>query len=188
MDYPSPVMRRSLVVATAALMAAVALAGLPPPAGSHVPSVARGPQAATLTSVLVTATTPAPAAQGSSDVATTREELLDAALVEPGRAQVAPKGRPSVVQPVTAVAPAWKPARYTVSGQATFYDNGTTAMRLPRGTTVRICGAGGCIVRTVTDYGPRGSGRIVDLYRPDFFRICGCPSFSGVARVTVSVY
>ena len=30
--------------------------------------------------------------------------------------------------------------------------------------------------------------RIVDLYRPDFFRICGCASWSGTVRVTVSVY
>ena len=35
---------------------------------------------------------------------------------------------------------ALKPPRYTMSGYATFYANGTTAMRLPRGTTVIICG------------------------------------------------
>jgi hypothetical protein len=28
----------------------------------------------------------------------------------------------------------------------------------------------------------------VDLYRPDFFDICGCPSWSGVVDVTVYVY
>ena len=48
-------------------------------------------------------------------------------------------------------------------------------MRLPRGTVVRICGDGGCIQRTITDYGPVArNGRIVDLDRPDFFRVCGC--------------
>jgi hypothetical protein len=26
------------------------------------------------------------------------------------------------------------------------------------------------------------------LYRPDFFKICGCPSWSGVTKVTVHVY
>jgi len=61
-------------------------------------------------------------------------------------------------------------------------------MRLPRGTVVRICGAGGCILRTVTDYGPQLPERIVDMYRPDFFRICGCASGSGIVQVTVSVY
>ncbi len=82
----------------------------------------------------------------------------------------------------------WKPARSTVTGTATFYDAGTTAMRLPAGTVIRVCGAGGCLERTVEDYGPFGSGRVIDLYRPDFFAICGCPSTSGTAKVTVYVY
>jgi hypothetical protein len=181
-------MRRSSVVATAALMAAVALAGLPPPAGSTTRSVPRGLQAATLTSVLVPATAPASAAPGADDAARAEPDLLEAAFVEPGRAPKVPIRRPQVDEPATASGSAWKPPRYTISGQATFYDTGTTAMRLPRGTTVRICGAGGCIVRTVTDYGPQAPDRVVDLYRPDFFRICGCPSWSGVVRVTVSVY
>jgi hypothetical protein len=181
-------MRRSSVVATAALMAAVALAGLPPPAGSTTPSVPRGLQAATLTSVLVPATAPAPAATGADEAAPTTVDEVDAAYVEPGRAPKVPARRPRVDQPATNAGADWKPPRYSLSGQATFYDNGTTAMRLPIGTTVRICGAGGCILRTVTDYGPQAPERIVDLYRPDFFTICGCPSWSGVVRVTVSVY
>ena len=62
-------------------------------------------------------------------------------------------------------------------------------MRLPRGTTVIICGGGGCIERVINDYGPTaGTNRIVDLYTPDFFDICGCPSWSGTTSVTVSVY
>jgi hypothetical protein len=76
----------------------------------------------------------------------------------------------------------------TLTGGATFYDNGTTAMRLPRGTVVKICGKGGCIVRVVNDYGPQKKSRVVDLYRPDFFRICGCPSWAGTTQVTVYVY
>ena len=81
-------------------------------------------------------------------------------------------------------------ARYTLSGYATFYDNGRTAMRLPYGTVVIICGGGGCVQRVISDYGPSAANpeRIVDLYRPDFFRICGCPSWSGTTRVTVRVY
>jgi hypothetical protein len=78
--------------------------------------------------------------------------------------------------------------KYTLSGGATFYDNGTTAMRLPRGTVVKICGKGGCIVRVVNDYGPQKKSRVVDLYRPDFFAICGCPSYAGTTQVTVYVY
>ena len=34
----------------------------------------------------------------------------------------------------------------------------------------------------------QGSSRIVDLYKPDFFDICGCPSWSGTTKVTVYVY
>ena len=30
--------------------------------------------------------------------------------------------------------------------------------------------------------------RIVDLYTPDFFDICGCPGWSGTTTVTISVY
>ena len=91
-------------------------------------------------------------------------------------------------QPEGAVDSSRKPPKYTLKGEATFYDNGTTAMRLPRGTIVIICGDAGCIERTVNDYGPVKPSRIVDLYRPDFFRICGCPSWSGITNVTVYVY
>ncbi len=181
-------MRRSSVVATAAIMAAVALAGLPPPAGSMAPSASRGLQAATLTPVLVPAIVPAPAALGATGRASSGVDLVEAAYVEPGRAPRAPGKRPVVDQPAAGSASDWKSPRYTVSGQATFYDNGTTAMRLPRGTVVRICGPAGCLLRTVTDYGPEKPDRVVDLYRPDFFRICGCPSWSGVVKVTVGVY
>ena len=62
-------------------------------------------------------------------------------------------------------------------------------MRLPAGTVIVVCGGGGCIERVIGDYGPRaGTARIIDLYRPDFFAICGCPSWSGVTDVTVYVY
>jgi hypothetical protein len=56
---------------------------------------------------------------------------------------------------------------------------------------VIVCGGGGCIERVINDYGPildPSKNRIVDLFTPDFFRICGCPSYSGTTRVTVSVY
>jgi hypothetical protein len=182
-------MRRSLVVAIAAIMAAVALTGLPAPPGSAPRSLPRAVQAATLTSVSIPATASAPAAPGSTVVAPVREGVLrEATFVEPGRAPKVPARRPRVDQPATAFAPAWKPPRSTLSGTATFYDNGTTAMRLPSGTLVRICGPGGCILRTVTDYGPQRTDRVVDLYRPDFFRICGCPAWSGTVEVTVAVY
>ena len=62
-------------------------------------------------------------------------------------------------------------------------------MRLPTGTVIRVCGAGGCLERVVNDYGPTaGTSRIIDLYRPDFFAVCGCSSISGTTTVTVGVY
>ena len=96
--------------------------------------------------------------------------------------------RAALNQPDAGAASIRKPPRYTLTGGATFYDNGTTAMRLPRGTVVVICGPGGCIERVVNDYGPQKTSRVVDLYRPDFFAICGCPSWAGTTTVTVYVY
>jgi len=60
------------------------------------------------------------------------------------------------------------------------------AMRLPKGTLVRICGAG-CVVRAVNDYGPSAKirpRRIADLSAADFERVCG-PLSMGVCQVRV---
>ncbi len=110
-------------------------------------------------------------------------------LIEPGEApQVGPTKRVRVNQPELDATSVRKKPKYTLRGEATFYDAGYTAMRLPRGTVVIVCGDGGCLTRTVNDYGPQKPSRIIDLYRPDFFKICGCPSWSGVVDVTVYVY
>jgi hypothetical protein len=118
-------------------------------------------------------------------------------IVEPGAPPTAVRNRPRIELPRAGASSVSKGAlsaslpgkpRYTLSGGATFYDNGTTAMRLPRGTVVKICGNGGCIVRVVNDYGPQKKSRVVDLYRPDFFEVCGCPSYAGTTKVTVYVY
>lgn len=132
-----------------------------------------------------------PIAVGPLDPSFASAARLDASttLVEPGAEPERVVGRPSVRQPEARGGSAQKPPRYTLTGIATFYHHGTTAMRLPRGTTVIICGAGGCIERVITDYGPvAGTDRIADLYAPDFFAICGCASWSGETKVTVSVY
>jgi len=113
-----------------------------------------------------------------------------AALIEPADPRPAVV-RPKVKQPRTSVGSSWKPARYSVSGYATWYNNGTTAMRLPRGTTVVICGAGGCVERTVSDYGPRAGHqpvRVIDLMPGDFVKTCGCALWEGTQYVTVHVY
>jgi hypothetical protein len=91
-------------------------------------------------------------------------------IVEPGAPPTAVvRDRPRIELPRTGASSVSKGAlsaslpgkpKYTLSGGATFYDNGTTAMRLPRGTVVKICGNGGCIVRVVNDYGPQKKSRV----------------------------
>jgi hypothetical protein len=183
-------MRRRTVVAGAALIAAFALAGLPVPAGSRTLSTDRNLDQAAFTSLTIPANAAALSAPGVLDAAALAPGHVTAedTFLEPGKAPDGPTARPKVSQPGSPSGKAWKEPKRKLTGFATFYDNGTTAMRLPRGTVIRICGDGGCIQRTVTDYGPQKQSRIVDLYRPDFFKVCGCPSWSGTTKVTVSVY
>lgn len=193
-------MRRRTVVAIAALIAVLALTGLPVPAESSAPRTARITDPAAFTSVTVPANALAQDAPGLLAAAPREPARLDpvrrsagylapgASIREPGIELAAPTGRPVADQPAAPSGKDWKKPKYTISGYATFYDNGTTAMRLPRGTVVRICGDGGCIERVVNDYGPQKKIRIVDLHRPDFFKICGCKWFAGTTWVTVSVY
>lgn len=185
-------MRPRNLVAGAALTAALALVALPGLAGSRTPSPDPPIQAAAFQPVIIDAT-----GGGSSltidplsDAQRSANALApDAQLVDASSGAAVSVVRPKSAQPVVVAAYAIKPPRYSLRGVATFYDNGTTAMRLPRGTIIRVCGPGGCIDRVVSDYGPvAGTNRIVDLYRPDFFAICGCPSWSGTMWVTVGIY
>ncbi len=184
------VVRPRKVVAGAVLTAALALVALPTLAGSRTPSPERPIEADAFQSVLVTAMRAGATAVDPLDPAYRADGFLssDATLIEPGVEQAAPPSRSSLRVPTFPAGTVLKPPRYTLSGYATFYDNGTTAMRLPRGTVVIVCGSGGCIERVVTDYGPIKPSRVVDLYRPDFFAICGCPGWAGTTWVTVRVY
>jgi hypothetical protein len=182
------------VVAGAALTAALALGALPGIAGSAGPSPASVLDPSTFQSVQVPAFATTDEAVAPLDDAFRAAGAIDAAslFVEPGKEPTrAVPTRPTVAVPAARLGSALKPPRYRMTGYATFYGNGTTAMRLPRGTTVIVCGAGGCVERVINDYGPAASaglGRIVDLYTPDFFAICGCGWWSGTTWVTVSVY
>ena len=81
-------------------------------------------------------------------------------FIEPGDApETGPTRRVRVDQPEPGSHSSRKPPKYTLRGEATFYDAGTTAMRLPRGHVVIICGGGGCIERVVNDYGPQKPSR-----------------------------
>jgi hypothetical protein len=174
------------------LTAALALVALPGLAGSRAPSAAESVPAGAFLPLSVTALGPATplAIEGLDDAAMAAGAVdLTTSLIEPGEApETGPTDRPTVRQPLSSAAPSRKPARYTLTGEATFYDAGSTAMRLPRGTVVIVCGDGGCLELVINDYGPQKPSRIIDLYRPDFFAICGCPSWSGVVDVTVYVY
>jgi hypothetical protein len=174
------------------LIAALALVALPGLAGSRVPSPLEPLPASAFQPLSV----PANNARSTLkidplDAAHVAAGSLaeDASFIEPGAApKTGPTARATINQPDPSSAFARKPPRYTLTGIATFYDNGTTAMRLPRGTVVIICGDSGCLERVVNDYGPSRQSRIVDLYRADFFDICGCPWWSGTTTVTISVY
>jgi hypothetical protein len=173
-----------------ALTAALALGSLPGLAGSHEPSHDQQPSAAAFREVILAATggrsTRSIAAPDSAHASAGR--LVASTTFSEAGVSVAPADRIAAAVPVAPAAWSWKTPRYKVSGEATFYDNGTTAMRMPRGTIIVICGAGGCIDRVVNDYGPVKLTRVVDMYRPDFFAICGCGSWSGTTQVTVSIY
>ena len=174
------------------LIAALALVALPGLAGSRVPSPLEPLPASAFQPLSV------PANQARSTIsigpldaahAAAGSVAADTSFIEPGAAPATgPTGRVKLNQPDPSSAFVRKPPRYTLTGEATFYDNGTTAMRLPRGTTVVICGNAGCVERVVTDWGPQKASRVVDLFRPDFFAICGCAWWSGTTRVTVAVY
>lgn len=177
------------------LSAALALGALPGLAGSREPSRARPIGAAAFRDVFRSATDIGPrAAIGPLDAALRSAGHLDPGtafgIAGPEAAATSPD-RPTALAPAVPSAWEWKAPRYSMSGYASFYDNGTTAMRLPRGTIIVVCGGGGCLERVVNDYGPSATihpGRIIDLYRADFFRICGCGWWSGTTWVTVRVY
>jgi hypothetical protein len=185
-------MRPSRTVARAALTAALAIGALPGLVGSHEPSRARDIDAAAFDLINLATTRDRqaygpvhPDTAGRSDGALGEADVIE----EPGALADGSGRRADPGLPDAPAGTAWKEPRYVLRGEASFYDNGTTAMRIPRGTVVVICGDGGCIERTVTDYGPsRAGGRIVDMDRPDFFRICGCGWWSGTTQVTIRVY
>ena len=187
-------MRPSRTVARAALTAALALGALPGLVGSHEPAASRPVDTALFEQVTLakTAGQPGPGAFALDDSALSAGALDPASQFSETGSDGLPDDGGRVAPRVAGAEPSWswQPARYSLTGAASFYDFGTTAMRdVPRGTVIVICGGGGCIERVVNDYGPaKSTGRIIDMYRPDFFRICGCGWWSGTTTVTVRVY
>jgi hypothetical protein len=182
-----PGVRPSKTVAGAVLSAMLALAAVPGLADSHEPSAAADLDPAAFRVVLE------PRADWSADAGLdpTRRSgsFIDGntRFEEPGESRTVP-AKPRVKVPASASTWSWKEPRYTLTGDATYYTAGYTAMRLPRGTVVVICGRAACIERIINDYGPITPSRVVDLYKPDFFEVCGCAWWEGVTPVTVRVY
>jgi hypothetical protein len=185
-------MRPSPTVARLALTAALALAAMPGLLGPRSQGTGTPDGAATFRDVILASTRDRP----SGAVARLDPErgsgagLTPADVFQEERAQeIVGTELPTVAAPAPKAGFDWKPPKSTITGTASFYSAGYTAMRLPRGTIVVICGAAGCLERTITDYGPVAStGRIIDMYKPDFFRICGCPWYAGLTTVTVRIY
>jgi hypothetical protein len=139
---------------------------------------------------LVPVIRPLDPAQRSASYIEADAQLVDAGSGPAGVAGV-PRKRAAASLPEPAATKTWKAARYSMAGWATWYDNGTTALRLPRGTVVVICGSGGCVERTVTDYGPVAGYRpvrVADLMPSDFVSVCGCALWRGTTPVSVRVY
>ncbi len=189
MSYGDPV-RPSKTVAGAVLSAVLALAALPGLAGSRSPSSDQTIDAAAFQTV-DGGTWPnrSPVVGGPLDPALRSDGFIEGETYfeEPGVANAAPV-KATVKVPASKFTWGWKEPRYTLSGDATYYSAGYTAMRLPRGTVVVICGAAACLERVINDYGPVSESRIIDLYKPDFFTICGCEWWEGIVPVTVRVY
>jgi hypothetical protein len=184
-------MRPRTAFTGAALTVALGVLALPMMAGSMTPEPSISPEAVAYQAVILDSRQASPTiAVGPIDPAHRSAGEIDASTTfrEPGAVPVDPGARARPIQPGPGGGFDWQPARYTLTGAATYYDHGTTAMRLPRGTVILVCGPAGCLERVVSDYGPSAPGRIIDLYRPDFFTICGCPSWSGTVEVTVHVY
>src|SRR5438105_4703604 len=141
-------MRPSRLVARAVLTAALALGALPGLAGSHEPSPDRPIDAAAFRQVILATTLDRSGGTGtgSLDPAQVSAGVLapGARFSEGASSKMTFPNRAKTLLPSVSASWSWKPPRYTVSGTASFYSNGTTAMRLPRGTVVVICGAAGC--------------------------------------------
>jgi len=190
--YPADFVRPRRSVVGPVLTAALALVALPGLAGSHATTVQQPLPAGAFQPLTLPATgASSPLPQPVLDAAFVSDDQVSPAdtFREPGTELAGgPDARTSLDQPDAGATEDIKPPLYTLTGTATFYHAGSTAMRLPRGTVVVICGDDGCIERVINDYGPVSESRIVDMYVDDFFQICGCPSWSGLTEVTVSVY
>jgi len=122
------------------------------------------------------------------------------ALVDQGRTGaplervVLPRTPPSVTPVPTLPATTAAPLELvTRTGIASTYGpgwDGWTATPWPRGTTIRICGPGGCAERLTNDVGPNQRihpDRVVDLDVATFELVCAVSWRMGLCDVSVTV-
>jgi len=132
-----------------ALTATLALVALPGLAGSRTSSERAPVPASAFQPLLAPASGPDSAIPNagidlgylSSGYVLTDAPILERADLPP----VDPPVRAQPDQPDPGATSTRKPPLQTLSGEATFYDAGHTAMRLPAGTVIVVCGAGGCL-------------------------------------------
>ena len=125
-------------------------------------------------------------------------------VLQPRTPSPAPSPAPATLAPSARAVPRLASVRATsrplglgsaasTTGTASTYGPGYDGwLALPSGPghRVRVCGAGGCIVRVSNDAGPdlamQRLGRIVDLNVADFEAVCGCSWHRGLVKVTVT--
>ena len=186
-------MRRSSVVAIAALIAAFALAGLPTPAGSTPPSTVREPAPGAFSSVTVPATTAAPdpgaaaAGLGASGGRARGDDRVHRAGRAPAAPTSRPRGRPSRVAAGGRGVEA-APSQ-VLHGEA---HASTTTARPPCASRGARSSGSAATAAASSGRSPttarRSRSRIVDLYRPDFFADLRLPLVVGHDQGTVAVY
>jgi hypothetical protein len=130
---------------------------------------------------------------GAPQPATPREAAVIPAGVTVGPVAGERNAEPDRQLPGASQVPAAAPR--VVHGIASFVGSryGPRYLALPGGPghRVTVCGRAGCVQRTSTDAGPalflQRAGRVADLSRADFARVCGCsPELVGLTRVIVT--
>ena len=114
-------------------------------------------------------------------------------IVEPGAGRPTPGRHATASRRSTSAMPARRTVREAAALHADRrrdllrqrHDRDAPAARHVRGRSAARAAASSA---SSTTTGRRRSRRVVDLYRPDFFAICGCPSWAGTTTVTVYVY
>ena len=191
-----PIVRPRWTVVGVALTATLALVALPGLAGSRAPSAVEPVPAGAFQPLLAprvrAATRRSPIARARL-AATCRGLRADGRHVLERAGPAAGRRRPlerSPTSPIRAAAPRASRRGPTLTGEATFYDarsHRDAPARAARSSSCAAPAAASSGSSTTTARTQHGRGSSTCIGRTSS-RICGCPSWSGVADVTVYVY